>query len=110
MWRSRASSTLVALLALVFGLAAAGLAPQQPTVLGLKDRDALRNRWLADWFQQVLPEVMRREQIDMWVVICREHNEDPVYRTLVPRPRTSRGGSRCSSTSTGARRGSSAWS
>ena len=29
---------------------------------------------------------MRREQIDMWVVICREHNEDPVYRTLVPHP------------------------
>jgi Xaa-Pro aminopeptidase len=29
---------------------------------------------------------MRREQIDMWVVICREHNEDPVYTTLVPAP------------------------
>ena len=55
MWRSRASSTLVALLALVFGLAAAGLAPQQPTVLGLKDRDALRNRWLADGSSRSCP-------------------------------------------------------
>jgi len=29
---------------------------------------------------------MRREQIDMWIVVCREHNEDPVYRTVVPQP------------------------
>jgi Xaa-Pro aminopeptidase len=27
---------------------------------------------------------MRRENIDMWLVICQEYNEDPVYLTLVP--------------------------
>ena len=27
---------------------------------------------------------MRREKIDMWLVICEEYNEDPVYLTLVP--------------------------
>jgi Xaa-Pro aminopeptidase len=27
---------------------------------------------------------MRREKLDMWIVVCREYNEDPVYLTLVP--------------------------
>ena len=55
-------------------------------VLGLKERAALYNHWLKLRFESVLPEVMRREKIDMWVVICREHAEDPVYPTLVPQP------------------------
>jgi hypothetical protein len=29
---------------------------------------------------------MRREGIDLWLVINREYNEDPVYLSLVPRP------------------------
>jgi len=33
-----------------------------------------------------VPELMRREGIDMWVIICREYNEDPVYMTMVPEP------------------------
>ena len=63
--------------------APSALAPQ---VLTLRDQAALQNRWLAARFESILPEVMRREQIDMWVVICREHNEDPIYTTLVPAP------------------------
>ena len=55
-------------------------------VLSMHERDLLFNRWLKDRFERVLPEIMRREQIDMWIVICREHNEDPVYTTLVPHP------------------------
>jgi hypothetical protein len=27
----------------------------------------------------ILPELMRQEGFDMWLVICRENNEDPVY-------------------------------
>lgn len=57
-----------------------------PAVLGLEDRDRLHNRWLKTRFESILPAIMRREQIDMWLVICREHNEDPVYGTLVPQP------------------------
>ncbi len=60
--------------------------PPAPAILGLDARDALHNRWLRTRFDSVLPEIMRREQIDMWLVICREHNEDPVYTTLVPHP------------------------
>jgi Xaa-Pro aminopeptidase len=59
---------------------------EPPSVLSLAERAALYNRWLKVRFETVLPEVMRRENIDMWVIICREHNEEPVYMTLVPQP------------------------
>jgi hypothetical protein len=59
---------------------------ERDQVLGLKERADLYNHWLKLRFERVLPEVMRREKIDMWVVICREHAEDPVYPTLVPQP------------------------
>jgi Xaa-Pro aminopeptidase len=53
---------------------------------GLRDRAALYNGWLKDRFERVLPAVMRREKIDLWIVLCREHAEDPVYPTLMPYP------------------------
>jgi Xaa-Pro aminopeptidase len=61
-----------------------GQAGQTPAVLGLKERAEVFDRWLKIRLESVLPEIMRRENIDMWVVICREYNEDPVYLTLVP--------------------------
>ena len=33
--------------------------------------------------ESVLPEIMRRSGIDMWVIIAREYNEDPVINTLL---------------------------
>lgn len=57
-----------------------------PPVLSLRNQADLQHRWLAERFATVLPAVMRREGVDMWVVVCREHNEDPVYTTLVPAP------------------------
>ena len=76
-------------LALVLVLAATALAPaaaagQYPAVLGLKDQAAVYDGWLASRLEKLLPELMRREKIDMWLVICREYNEDPVYLSLVP--------------------------
>lgn len=86
---------------LAFGLAAASLAcsgPSRPApaaagaaagpsgVPDLRERAALYNGWLKERFETVLPAVMRREGIDMWIVVCREHAEDPVYPTLVPYP------------------------
>jgi hypothetical protein len=35
---------------------------------------------------EILPEIMRREGFDMWLVIAREYNEDPVIMTLLPQP------------------------
>lgn len=80
----------LALLACVAAAPAAvgrqGAAAPPPRILDMVERDALRNRWLTKRFDTILPALMRREGIDMWLVICREHAEDPVYPTLVPHP------------------------
>jgi len=50
----------------------------------MKDRATTINRLLEDKVKNYLPEIMRREGIDMWLVISREYNEDPVIETLLP--------------------------
>jgi len=55
-----------------------------PAILTIKQRAEIFDHWLRIRLEKVLPEIMRRENIDMWIVICREYNEDPVYLTLVP--------------------------
>lgn len=56
-----------------------------PTVI-LPERDRARvvDEILDDRFTNLLPQLMRREGIDMWVIISREYNEDPVLRTMLP--------------------------
>ena len=53
-------------------------------ILSMKDRAETIDRLLEDKIQNYLPEVMRREGVDMWVVMSREYNEDPVIKTLLP--------------------------
>jgi len=55
-----------------------------PSILSLKGQAAVYDGWLRVRLDKVLPEIMRREKIDMWLVVCREYNEDPVYLSLVP--------------------------
>jgi len=55
-----------------------------PAILSMKERAAVFDNWLKIRLDKLLPELMRRENLDMWLVICREYNEDPVYLTLVP--------------------------
>jgi len=59
-------------------------AAEAPAVLTLKDQARVVDGWLKVRLDTVLPELMRREKFDMWLVICEEYNEDPVYLTLVP--------------------------
>ena len=59
-------------------------AAEYPAILALEKQAETVDRWLKIRLDTVLPEVMRREKIDMWIVICREYNEDPVFLTLVP--------------------------
>ena len=57
---------------------------EMPSILSMQERNAVVNNWLKIRLETVLPELMRREKLDMWVVICREYNEDPVFYSLVP--------------------------
>ncbi|AGP86503.1 Xaa-Pro aminopeptidase family protein [Alteromonas mediterranea U7] len=54
------------------------------SVLSMKERSALIDTILEQRFSDVLPEIMEREGIDMWVLMSREYNEDPVLKTMLP--------------------------
>ena len=51
-----------------------------------KDRAQVMNDWLKWRLDNILTDLMRKQGIDMWLVINREWNEDPVFFTLVPEP------------------------
>jgi Xaa-Pro aminopeptidase len=55
-----------------------------PAILTLRDQAAVYNAWLKTRLDRILPELMRQEGFDMWLVICRENVEDPVFFSLVP--------------------------
>ena len=49
-----------------------------------KDRAIVIDEILADRFNSLLPNLMDRTGIDMWILISREYNEDPVLKTMLP--------------------------
>ncbi|MEZ4873905.1 MAG: M24 family metallopeptidase [Flavobacteriaceae bacterium] len=53
-------------------------------ILSERDRAHLKDEILADRFHNLLPKLMDATQIDMWLVISREYNEDPVMKTMLP--------------------------
>jgi len=54
------------------------------TILDEKDRAKLRDEIIDDRFNNLLPKLMDDTAIDMWIVISREYNEDPVIKTMLP--------------------------
>jgi len=57
---------------------------QVPHILTLREQAAFYDASLKVRLEQIVPEIMREEGIDLWLVICRENHEDPVYSSLVP--------------------------
>ena len=66
---------------------AAFAAQAQPGVVAFADRPEVENRLLEERLEQLLPRLMREQGIDLWLVIAREYNDDPVFLSLVPKPR-----------------------
>lgn len=56
----------------------------QGQVLAERDRAQLKDEILADRFNNLLPKLMDQTGLDMWLVISREYNEDPVIKTMLP--------------------------
>ena len=59
------------------------MSPALPRIMPLRDQARLRDEWLERRFQTVLPQLMRENGIDMWVLIAREYLEDPVVSTML---------------------------
>jgi hypothetical protein len=54
-----------------------------PPLPPLREQDHIRQGWLQTRLERVLPALMRRHGAAMWIVLCREYNEDPVFFSLV---------------------------
>ena len=58
--------------------------PLMPLVLPLAERAAVQDGWLRERLDTIVPMVMQRDDIDMWIVIGREYHEDPVLESMLP--------------------------
>ena len=57
--------------------------PALPPILPLKDRAALVDTILAERLETIVPQVMREEGIDLWLLMAREYFEEPVVATML---------------------------
>ncbi|MGH9315040.1 MAG: M24 family metallopeptidase [Vicinamibacterales bacterium] len=77
------TKTIAALLTLVLAPAAPYDYPTD-RVLTHREQAVLVKGWIQKRFDTILPELMRREKIDMWIIVSREYNDDPVFRSISP--------------------------
>jgi Xaa-Pro aminopeptidase len=79
---------LVCLLTAATALSPAAQSPTYPDpaqrVLTHREQAPLVKSWIDKRFDSVLPELMAREGIDMWIIVSREYNDDPVFRSMAP--------------------------
>ena len=83
------TASLLAVLLLTFGPRLLAQAEPRadrvlPGILPERERARVVDELLADRLDNLLPTLMRRAGLDMWVVISREYNEDPVLETMLP--------------------------
>lgn len=55
-----------------------------PNILPLRQQATITDSWLKTRLDTLIPELMEREGFDMWIIACREYNEDPVVMTMIP--------------------------
>ena len=53
-------------------------------ILPLRSQASIIDEINTERFSVLLPKLMEREGIDMWVLISREYNEDPILKTMLP--------------------------
>jgi hypothetical protein len=53
-------------------------------ILPMRERAEVMDDLLKHRLDTLVPELMRREGIDAWVIMSREYNEDPVLKTMLP--------------------------
>jgi Xaa-Pro aminopeptidase len=53
-------------------------------ILSHREQSGLQRSWIEKRFNTVLPDLMRRSGIEMWIIVSREYNDDPVFRSMAP--------------------------
>ena len=72
----------IALAALMLD-AVATAANRPPPLPPMREQAEIQQQWLRLRLERHLPALMRKHGVAMWLVICREYNEDPVFFSLV---------------------------
>lgn len=54
------------------------------TILKERERAILKDKLLEDRLTNLLPALMDKANLDMWLIISREYNEDPIIKTMLP--------------------------
>lgn len=57
---------------------------QMPEVLPMKEQAVVMDEILEDRLTNLLPKLMEQQGVDMWLIITREYNEDPVFWSMRP--------------------------
>ena len=84
----------LALLSLVFGSRPARAQALKPAleatespdnrILTHRQQAVLIKGFIEKRFDALLPRLMRETGIDMWIIVSREYNDDPVFRSMAP--------------------------
>ena len=53
-------------------------------VLTHREQAVLVKGWIQKRFDTAMPQLMTRTGIDMWIIVSREYNDDPVFRSMAP--------------------------
>ena len=57
--------------------------PTLPVTMPLREQATIRDAWLKERLDTIVPALMREQDVDMWVVAAREYLEDPVITTML---------------------------
>jgi Xaa-Pro aminopeptidase len=55
----------------------------RPALPPLREQAVIQQEWLKARLERVLPSLMRKHGVSMWLVIQREYNEDPAFWSLI---------------------------
>jgi Xaa-Pro aminopeptidase len=82
----RSATVAVAALALAAPLinAQETMDPRSPHILPVEEQSRIVDSWLKERLDTLVAPLMRREGVDMWILIGGEYDEDPVVRTMLP--------------------------
>ncbi len=67
----------------IFVLATLAFSETSEPLPPLRKQAEIQQEWLKHRLDRVLPAVMRKHHVEMWLVICREYNEDPVFFSMI---------------------------
>jgi len=74
----------LALALLLLGFPTTQAHAQLPPIQSHREQAEVMRGFLERRFERLPPELMRRHGIDMWILVTREYNDDPVFRSMAP--------------------------